>query len=43
MLSDIGVFRDVGLQVDGMQREKREECKVTLSVAQAKGAWCQAH
>lgn len=34
---------DVRLRVDGMQREKREECKVTLSVEQAEGTRCQAH
>lgn len=46
MLSEISVFNhgDVRLQVDGMQREKREECKVvTLSVEQTEGTRCQAH
>ena len=45
MLSEIAVFscEDVRLQVDDMQREKREECKVALSVEQAEGTRCQAH
>lgn len=43
MLSEIAVLRDVRLRVEGMQREKREECKVTLSVEQAEGTRCQAH
>lgn len=45
MLNEIAVFNygDVRLQVDGMQREKREECKVPLSVEQTEGTRCQAH
>lgn len=39
VLSEIAVFSrgDVRLQVDGMQGEKREECKVTVSVKQEEG------